>query len=93
MIQRSVNEQGKNYQVVEKVISFRLLKNAPTQGSRNSEECGVLGRTPQQAYPVPDTGKDEGNAADGRFSSSLLLFVNDGSHRSAFESPGDIPFL
>jgi len=26
---------------------FRLLKNAQMQGSRNPEECGVLGRTPQ----------------------------------------------
>jgi len=26
--------------------------------------------TPQQACPVLDTGKDEGNAADGRFSAA-----------------------
>ena len=31
---------------------------------------GVLGRTPQQACPVLDTGKDEGNAAEGRFSTA-----------------------
>ena len=31
---------------------------------------GVLGCTPQQACPVLDTGKDEGNAADGRFSAA-----------------------
>ena len=27
--------------------------------------------TPQQACPVLDTGKDEGNAADGRFSAAF----------------------
>jgi hypothetical protein len=57
-------------EVAEKVILSRLLKNAQMQGTRNPEEWGVLGRTPQQTCPVLDTGKNEGNAADGRFSAA-----------------------
>ena len=43
--------------------------------ARDSESArGVLGSTPQQACPVLDTGKDEGNPAkrgtDGRFSAA-----------------------
>jgi len=36
-----------HWQAAEKVIFPRLLKNGQMQGSRNPEECGVLGSTPQ----------------------------------------------
>jgi hypothetical protein len=53
------------YQLLEKVIFRGLLKNAQMQGPRKPEtqeniNRSVLGgRTPQQACPVLDTGKDE----------------------------------
>jgi len=50
-------------QFFEKVVSPGLVKNVQMQGFRNPEKCGVL-----SSYAA--TTKDEGNAADGRFSTA-----------------------
>jgi len=57
-------------QAILRVASRRIRSDILPRRRVGESARGVLGGTPQQACPVLDTGKDEGNDADGRFSAA-----------------------
>jgi len=57
-------------QAIPRVVSQRIRSDFLPRRRVCESAKGVLEGTPQQACPVLDTTKDEGNAADARFSTA-----------------------
>jgi hypothetical protein len=74
-------------QAILRVASRRIRSDFLSRRRAGEAAGGVLGCTSQQACPVLDAGKDEGNAADGCFSAACLTKKRPETSPPAFSHP------